>query len=358
MKKNKLGYYFIREFLKNYFSILLAFGIIIWITQAVRLLDLITEDGNSLSVYFLYILLFLPKIISKISIIIFFICLIITIARFEENNELRALWLSGLDKKKFIYNLLKYSILFVLILILIRLFIVPYFSNYSRYLLLNSNVGSIAPLIKENNFNSPLKKITIYVGKKNQINELDDIILFENSNKETKTIIAKSGSIINENNKNLLVLVNGSIHQESNNKISILDFDKITLVLDQYSKKSADYYKFDEMLTFELIEKIKENNKINTNIINVLNDRIIIPLFIPSLVLLGFFLLSVNRDFFNYFILKIIIFTAGILIIIFSEILLNLTIKNIYINFFLYSGPLFFFIINWLLLNHTLRYKQ
>ena len=358
MKKNKLGYYFIREFLKNYFSILLAFGIIIWITQAVRLLDLITEDGNSLSVYFLYILLFLPKIISKISIIIFFICLIITILRFEENNELRALWLSGLDKKKFIYNLLKYSILFVLILILIRLFIVPYFSNYSRYLLLNSNVGSIAPLIKENNFNSPLKKITIYVGKKNQINELDDIILFENSNKETKTIIAKSGSIINENNKNLLVLVNGSIHQESNNKISILDFDKITLVLDQYSKKSADYYKFDEMLTFELIEKIKENNKINTNIINVLNDRIIIPLFIPSLVLLGFFLLSANREFLNYFILKIIIFTAGILIIIFSEILLNLTIKNIYINFFLYSGPLFFFIINWLLLNHTLRYKQ
>ena len=358
MKKNKLGYYFIREFLKNYFSILLAFGIIIWITQAVRLLDLITEDGNSLSVYFLYILLFLPKIISKISIIIFFICLIITIARFEENNELRALWLSGLDKKKFIYNLLKYSILFVLILILIRLFIVPYFSNYSRYLLLNSNLGSIAPLIKENNFNSPLKKITIYVGKKNQINELDDIILFENSNKETKTIIAKSGSIINENNKNLLVLVNGSIHQESNNKISILDFDKITLVLDQYSKKSADYYKFDEMLTFELIEKIKENNKINTNIINVLNDRIIIPLFIPSLVLLGFFLLSANREFLNYFILKIIIFTAGILIIIFSEILLNLTIKNIYINFFLYSGPLFFFIINWLLLNHTLRYKQ
>ena len=183
-------------------------------------------------------------------------------------------------------------------------------------------------------------------------------ILFENSNKETKTIIAKSGSIINENNKNLLVLVNGSIHQESNNKISILDFDKITLVLDQYSKKSADYYKFDEMLTFELIEKIKENNRINTNIINVLNDRIIIPLFIPSLVLLGFFLLSVNREFLNYFILKIIIFTAGILIIIFSEILLNLTIKNIYINFFLYSGPLFFFIINWLILNHTLRYKQ
>ena len=47
MKKNKLGYYFIQEFLKNYLSILFAFGLIIWITQAVRLLDLIGEEGNS-----------------------------------------------------------------------------------------------------------------------------------------------------------------------------------------------------------------------------------------------------------------------------------------------------------------------
>ncbi len=59
MKKNKLGYYFIREFLKNYLSILLAFGLIIWITQAVRLLDLITEDGNSIKyLFFIYIIIF------------------------------------------------------------------------------------------------------------------------------------------------------------------------------------------------------------------------------------------------------------------------------------------------------------
>jgi hypothetical protein len=112
------------------------------------------------------------------------------------------------------------------------------------------------------------------------------------------------------------------------------------------------------MLTFELIKKIKENNKINTNIINILNDRIIIPLFIPSLVLLGFFLLGINKEFLNYFIIKIIIFTVGISIIIFSEILLNLSIKNIYINFFLYSAPFFFFIINWLILIHILKYQQ
>ena len=117
MKKNKLGYYFIKEFLKNYLSILLAFGLIIWITQAVRLLDLIGEEGNSIKTYFTYIALIFPKIFSRISLIIFFVSLIVTIIKFEDNNELKALWLSGVKKKQFIYFLLKSSLFLILIIL-------------------------------------------------------------------------------------------------------------------------------------------------------------------------------------------------------------------------------------------------
>jgi lipopolysaccharide export system permease protein len=364
MKKNKLGYYFILEFLKNYFSILFAFGLIIWITQAVRLLDLISEDGNSISTYFLYILSTLPKIVSRIFIIIFFISLIITISRFESHNELKAIWFSGLDKKKFINYLVKYSILLAFLIILIRLFVVPYFSNYSRYLLLNSDVGSIAPLIKQNNFNNPLKELTVYVGKKNQINEIEEIILFENNEEKTKTIVAKTGVIINENNKNLLVLVDGSIQEKNKNgKISILDFDKITLDLKQYNKKAGDHYKFHEMFTFELIQKLKDENiaevKIHKqNIINELSYRIIIPLFIPSLVVLGFCLIAVNRELINGNLLKITVFLAGIFIILIGEILLNLSSKVNHINLFLFISPFLFLIINKLLLNYLLTYQK
>ena len=297
MRKNKLGYYFAQEFLKNYISILFAFGLIIWITQAVRLLDLIGEDGNSIKTYFLYILSILPKFFSRISIIIFFISFVVTISKFEEHNELRALWFSGLEKKKFINYLLRSTAIFVLILIIIRCFIVPHFSNYSRYLLLNTGVGAIGPLLKQNNFNNPLKKITIYIGKKNQINELEDIILFEDDANIKKTIIAKSGVVINENNKNLLVLVEGSIQEErKDKKISILDFDKITLDLSQYSKKTVEYYKFNEILFLELVKRFNNKNELQlSNIVGELNDRIVMPLFIPSLVLLACLLIITNK---------------------------------------------------------------
>jgi lipopolysaccharide export LptBFGC system permease protein LptF len=357
MRKNKLGYYFAQEFLKNYLSILFAFGLIIWITQAVRLLDLIGEEGNSVTTYFLYILSILPKFFSRISIIIFFISFVVTISKFEEHNELRALWFSGLEKKKFINYLLRSAVIFVLILIIIRCFIVPHFSNYSRYLLLNTGVGAIGPLLKQNNFNNPLKKITIYVGKKNQINELEDIILFEDDANIKKTIVAKSGVVINENNKNLLVLVEGSIQEErKDRKISILDFDKTTLDLSQYRKKTVDYYKFNEMFFLELVKRFNNKNELqSSNIVGELNDRIVMPLFIPSLVLLACLLIITNKEIINNNFIKLIIFSYGILIIIISEILLDLSSKNINLILFLYVAPVLFLIINWLLLNYFLN---
>ena len=357
MKKNKLGYYFIQEFLKNYLSILLAFGLIIWITQAVRLLDLIGEEGNSIKTYFLYILSIMPKYFSKISLIIFFISFVVTISKFEDHNELRALWFSGLEKKKFIKYLIRSSIILIVILVIVRCFIVPYFSNYSRYLLLNTSVGAIGPLLKQNNFNNPLKKITIYAGKKNQINELEDIILFEDSGDIKKTIIAKSGAVINENNTNLLVLIEGSIQEErKNKKISILDFDKTTLDLSQYNKKTADYYKFNELFFFELIKRFNNKDELQrTNIISELNDRIVMPLLIPSLVLLACFLIITNKEFINNSFIKIIIFTYGIAIIIISEILLDLSSRELYGSLFLYVILFLFLIINWVLLNYFLN---
>jgi lipopolysaccharide export LptBFGC system permease protein LptF len=299
----------------------------------------------------------MPKIFSKISLIIFFLSLVVTISKFEDHNELRALWFSGLEKKKFINYLIKSSLILVLILVIIRCFIVPYFSNYSRYLLLNTGVSAIGPLLKQNNFNNPLKKITIYVGKKNQINELEDIILFEDNTGIKKTIIAKSGAVINDNDKNLLVLVDGSIQEErKDKKISILDFDKTTIDLSQYNKKTVDYYKFNEVFFFELIKRVNNKNDPQlSNIVGEINDRIIIPLFIPSLVLLASLLIVTNKEVINNNFLKIIIFTYGIAIIIISEILLDFSSKNIKWSLFLYVAPILFLIINSLLLNYFLN---
>ena len=212
-------------------------------------------------------------------------------------------------------------------------------------------------MLKQNNFNSPLKKITIYVGKKNQINEMEEIILFEDTPEVKKTIIAKSGVIINENKKNLLILVDGSIQEEKKDKkISIFDFDKTTLDLSQYNKKTVDYYKFNEILFFDLIkELIDKDGAKKTNITGELNDRIITSFFIPSLIIVACFLTVTNKELINYNLLKIITFIYGVSLIIFIEILLDFSSKELLGSIFLYLALFAFILINWSLLNYLLN---
>ena len=111
-----------------------------------------------------------------------------------------------------------------------------------------------------------------------------------------------------------------------------------------------------EIFFFELIKRFNNKDELQpTNIIGELNDRIVMPLFIPSLVLLACFLIITNKEFINNSFIKIIVFTYGIAIIIISEILLDLSSKELYGSLFLYFTLFLFLIINWVLLNYFLN---
>ena len=64
-----------RNFFKDitYFFIItsLSLTLIVWVIQAVNYLDFVSEDGHSFGVYFMYSLLSLPKIFSKLILFVF-----------------------------------------------------------------------------------------------------------------------------------------------------------------------------------------------------------------------------------------------------------------------------------------------
>ena len=88
-----------------FLSVSLSITLIIWVIQAVNFLDIVSEDGHSLRVYFAYSILSLPKIFSRILPFCVFISIFYTLNRYENKNELLIFWTNGVSKKKFISNL-------------------------------------------------------------------------------------------------------------------------------------------------------------------------------------------------------------------------------------------------------------
>jgi len=99
MVKHKIFKYFLLEFVKLFLLISLSLSILIWMTQAARLLELITEFGNPVSVYIKYVLLIFPKVYEGIFILCFAITMFFLVSKLDESNELNIYWLSGISNK-------------------------------------------------------------------------------------------------------------------------------------------------------------------------------------------------------------------------------------------------------------------
>jgi lipopolysaccharide export system permease protein len=129
MLKNKIYKYLSTEILKNFITILLTFTAIAWTVRAVNFLDLMIEDGYSAAIYFEYSLLNISTIVTRFIPLSFLLSLIISIAKFERQQELLILWSSGLNKIKIVNIFFLISILITLFQIILSIFINPYSLN-------------------------------------------------------------------------------------------------------------------------------------------------------------------------------------------------------------------------------------
>ena len=221
MFKNKLNNYIVSEILKSYALVLISFSLLIWIAQAAKNLNLITESGLSIKTYCYFILLIFPKIISQLMIISFLIGAFLTILKLLDTKEIEIYWLAGISKLNIAFTIFKISFLPTAFALFFYVYLVPHTNFKSREILVNSEFSMINSLVKKNNFNSPLKKLTIFVNKNDNKGNLEKVYIFE----EFKTIIAKKGRVININDNNYLELIDGFIHEKNQQQnITVVKF--------------------------------------------------------------------------------------------------------------------------------------
>jgi len=334
MKKTIYKYIFY-EFVRYFAITLFALAVIVWAVQAVNFLDLVTEDGHAFTVYFLYSLLTLSKIFTKLIPFSFLIASVLTILKLEKDNELIALWTSGLNKIFIVNHLIRISLLIMFLQLVLTVAVNPKLLNFSRSLLKNSELQFVSSMFKEKQFNDTVEGLTIFIDKKtdNQIYKnifiRDESTILSSVRTNSSTIIAKSG-YISDDKKNL-ILLNGNIQKlDKEGNISVIKFEKTSFNLSGISTKSISKPKIQETSTLKILQCL-QNKKIgihncspgqNTmmNIKIEINKRIGMPFFIPLIALICSFLLSSQRDKKIYQFNKYIYFFVGFIILTLAEI--------------------------------------
>ncbi len=363
------------------FFLIASFSItfIVWIIQAVNFLDLISDDGHSLNIYFYYISLNLPKIFSKIIIFVFFISIFYVINKYNNSNELIVFWNNGIKKIHLINFILKLSIVFIILQLFLNLLIVPKSQSLARMYIKKSNIDFLPKLISEKKFINVVKNLTFFVEEYENNGSLKKIYINEKINQDkSKIIVAESGRIIKKNNQFIIRLYNGGITNINKNNTFAINFSETDYDLSTFSTKSITHPKMqeiDSMIIFNCFKKyLFEKNESSKNKINNFNNkrcqnrelksiseelykRLVLPFYtlIISLIAASLIIEPKSKYYFKFH--KLNIFLIGSFTIIVSQISLKfflISINFIYIIIFL---PIILVIIYYLILLFITKFR-
>ena len=362
---------FFRDTTNSFIAAIVTLSLIVWVIQAVNFLDFVTEDGHGLEVYFKFTILNLPKIISKIMPLIFFTTLFYILNKYEDNNELKIFWISGIDKREFMNNVIKFSIIFIILQILISSILVPTAQNKARTYIQSSNIEFFPSLINEKKFIDTVENLTIYIEKKNGDNQYENIYLKDvDQNNKTKIIIAKNGNLINKKDERSLNLYEGKIININENEITTFNFSETVFDLSKYLTKSIVDFKIQEKNTYSLInckinyhllkkDEFYDVNNCNKDSAVMMKEEIFKRLFKPIyFIVIGLsacFLLIFSKENNNHKISRFIIFIYGVLILIISEMSASFSGQSNLMFIFSIFLPLTIFLIQYIFLNLKFR---
>ena len=341
----------------------LALTLIVWVIQAVNYLDIVTEDGHSYRVYFKHTILSLPKLFSQLLPFVFFISVFYIINLYEENNQLLVYWTHGVTKKEFINKIIKFSLFYFTIQLILSVIIVPYTNNMSRSFIRSSTLDFFPNLIKPKKFIDTVEDLTIFIESKNKEGSYKNVILKDDSNVSvSQIIIAKNGKIVLKNGEKILLLNDGQIIQTNTKKeTTTFSFEETQFDLSKYSTKTTKFPKIQELETNKLINCTKSllvnfekviafkdltcRKEFFNNLVQELFKRIYKPINIILLALTASLLVLKSKNSQNYNLFKIIIFLIGVSLIIIPEILLNFTGTSYLSNLLFLLSPIFCFFI-------------
>lgn len=363
----------------------LSMAMIVWVIQAVNQLDIVSEDGHSFTIYFSYMVLNLPKIFGKILPMIFFTSLFYTLVKYENNNELKIYWLNGINKFKFFNIILKYSIIFFILQIFINSFLGPYLQNKSRIFIKDSSLDFFPSLLQEKKFVDTVDKLTIFIEKKTTKTNFENIFLKDETVGNTSRLIfAKEGELIESNNSRIIRLNDGKFinvrkEYKTNDKSTLeqrtttFNFSQTDFDLSKFVTKSITYRKLQELDSkalfscvnyFYIKNKTYPGDDINCNAESIseikqeIYSRNFKPLYLFLLVVIVSFLLTSNVESSAYKILKLFVFVAGVVVIIFSEISVSFSGLNDVNSLIAATLPFILFLILYIILKSKISYSS
>ncbi len=234
----RLSFYILGQIVGPFLLFAALLTAVVWLTQSLRLLDLVINQGASAGIFAYLTLLALPGLLAIIVPVAFFGAAIYALHKLNNDSELVVMWAAGMSRAQMAIPVMAAAFLAMAITYACSLYLMPMGQRAMRDKVFDIRADIGAAILKEGAFTTPTEGLTVFIRELRQAGEVRGILVHDNRNlARPLTYLAERGMLAQTPAGARLIMINGNIQQSGQRgaRLSVLKFDRYVFDLDQFT---------------------------------------------------------------------------------------------------------------------------
>jgi lipopolysaccharide export system permease protein len=256
-----IGRYIFRTTLGVFLLVLVSLTVLIWITQALRDIDLMTNQGQSILAFVGITGLLVPLLVLIIAPLALMVAMAYVLNKLSTDSELIVMNAAGMPPWYLFRPFLAVAGLVALLQIALAAYLSPKGLRVLRQWATEVRTDLVTNIVHAGRFTSlEGGQLTLYIRERPPNGQLLGLLIDDQrDSKERLTFLAEQGEILKNERGTYLLLANGSVqrHEAGDRDPKIVLFDRYAFDLSQLAKNSQNVkYPARERYLWELFDPI------------------------------------------------------------------------------------------------------
>src|SRR3569833_458606 len=282
--------------------VLISLTAVIWVTQALRDIDIMTSQGQTILVFVGITGLIIPLLVLVIAPIALLIATAHVLNKLSTDTEIIVMNAAGMSPWILFRAFMSVAIVVSIIVLSISAYFAPKGLRMLRDWLTEVRANVVSTIVQPGRFTSIESGVTIHIRERRANGHLVGIILAARRNPEERmTVVSERGELVDNDNGTFLVLQTGVVQRQQVGKKdpAMVAFDRYAFDLSQFSAgPQAVKYSIRERYLWQLMfpdpndsSYVEQPGQFRAE----QHDRLIAPLYPIAFVIIAFAYLGAPR---------------------------------------------------------------
>jgi lipopolysaccharide export system permease protein len=294
--------YIFRTTFGAFLVVLISLTAVIWVTQALRDIDLMTSQGQTILVFIGITGLIIPLLVLVIAPIALLIAVAHTLNKMSTDSEIIVMNAAGMSPRLLFRSFLSVAVVVSILVTAISAYGAPKGLRMLRDWLTEVRANVVSTIVQPGRFTSIESGVTIHIRERRANGQLLGIFLDDRRNpNERITVVAETGELLDNDNGTFLILQTGVLQRQqvSDRDPAMVKFDRNAFDLSQFAGgPQAVKYSIRERYLWQLMFPdpkdpflIEQPGPFRAE----LHDRLMAPLYPIAFVVIAFAYLGAPR---------------------------------------------------------------